>query len=949
MKDQCLNLQPEPVGVPQRTWAKFQFDTKDWMPLFRHLDDAACVAWCLWDEWLSGNARSLITRECGGDALLAKKIAVLVAAGHDIGKHSSAFAMQVPPLRDHMIDGGAKFLTLTPDERRMVPHAIVSGLSFRDWYQEAIEDNYLHAFEAIASIVASHHGRFPSHRLMNNNPQYLREKTEFPEWHQERMGWWERAIATAGITDEDLKTLRQIKLSQSSQLILSGLLVMCDWIASNQSLFPLTDLSPSDERTDNALDQLQLPPQWEPLPPTSDDELFASRFQLPSEASLRPIQEAAISLARDANEPCLMLIEAPTGEGKTEAALAAAEILAHKFELNGITFALPTCATSDGIFPRVMSWLGTTLQAGTQASAVLTHGRAQFNETYRELFTPKYIENVYDDDQSRYDETRPKSIYAHWWLRGRKTSSLANFTVGTIDQVLFAALSSKHLMLRHVGLSGKVVIFDEIHASDTYMMVYLERALQWLGAMGVPVIALSATLDPKRRAALLSAYKQGACMFSAKSYGRSTRKTDETEAQSQTGYPLISLAASDNTEFKALQPSTRKAQYTLEFIGEEISDIAELIIENSSNGGCIATICNTVNRAQTLYEQLSNDFSESEIVLLHSRFAATERRKIEKELVRKLGPQQKGRPKKLIVVATQVIEQSLDIDFDLLYTDIAPMDLLIQRAGRLHRHAEHHNLRPSNLSTARLVIGGFTNSQPPTFDGGSEAVYGKALLLKTLATIQGHIQTNGSSIESPRDVSGLVRSAYSEDLTPPVGWESIWEEAKQERRKHEAALIEKAKNYRIKIPKTEPLTGFDTAMAGEADDNHHGRAQVRDAEDSLDVILVQRVNDELRTLPFLDAYPGARVDMTAGIDDELARCTSMCTVSLPAFLTRGSLADRVISELEQNGIESWQRSHWLRGELPLILDEDLKADLAGLLVRYDRKLGLTVTTPERSA
>lgn len=946
MTDQCLNLQPEPEGVAQRTWAKFQFDTNDWMPLFRHLDDASCVAWCLWDEWLSGNARSLITRECGGDALLAKKIAILLAAGHDIGKHSSAFAMQVPSLKDHMIDAGARFLTLTPDERRMVPHAIVSALSFQDWYHEAIEDNYFEAFEAIASIVASHHGRFPSHQLMNNNPQYLREKVELPEWHHERMGWWERAIATSGITDEDLETLTQIKLSQSSQLILSGFLVMCDWIASNQNLFPLTDLSPSDERTNNALDQLQLPPQWEPIPPTNDAELFASRFQLPSEASLRPIQEAAISLARDASHPCLMLIEAPTGEGKTEAALAAAEILAYKFELNGITFALPTCATSDGIFPRVISWLGTTLQPDTQASAVLTHGRAQFNETYRELFSPKYIKTIYDSDEEK--KSSPKSIYAHWWLRGRKTSSLANFTVGTIDQVLFAALSSKHLMLRHVGLSGKVVIFDEIHASDTYMMVYLERALQWLGAMGVPVIALSATLDPKRRAELLSAYKLGACMFSAKPYRRSARNNDKTEAQSQTGYPLISVAAADNTEFKALQPSTRKAQYNLEFESGEICEIAELIIESSSKGGCIAAICNTVNRAQTLYQQLSNHFSEEEIILLHSRFAATERRRIEKDLVHKLGPRSKSRPKKLIVVATQVIEQSLDIDFDLLYTDLAPMDLLIQRAGRLHRHAQHHHLRPKLLSTARLVIGGFTNSLPPTFDGGSEAVYGKALLLKTLATLQSHIKKNGTSIESPRDVSGLVRSAYSEDLTPPAGWESTWEEAEQSRRKHQEDLTGKAKEYCINMPKTEPLTGFDTSTVGEADDSHRGRAQVRDAEDSLEVILVQRINDELQTLPFLDKFPSARLDMTAGVDDELARCTSMCTVSLPAFLTRGHLADRVINELEQNGQEAWQRSHWLRGQLPLILDEDLKADLAGFSVQYDRKLGLTVTTPERS-
>lgn len=940
--DTCLRLQPPPEGISATTWAKFHYPTKDSMTLYRHLDDTACVASHMWENWLSKSARKLIAQECKGNDTLAKKIAVLIAAGHDIGKHSSAFAMQVVSLKLDMIDAGAKFLRLTPDERHAAPHGIVSALSFMDWFDDRIDAGYAGCFEAIASIVASHHGRFPNENIFNNNPTYERERNS--HWHSERLAWWDRAVDTACLNREELEQLCEIELSQPAQLILSGFLVMCDWIASNQELFPLIDAATSEDRTARALDALQLPAAWEPLPPSDDAILFSSRFRLPGGVEPRPVQQTAMRMARETSSPCLMLIEAPTGEGKTEAALGAAEILVEKLGLNGVVFALPTCATSDGIFPRVTDWLATTLPDDTEVSAILTHGRANFNEQYRELFSPQRIANIHDE------ESNSNAIRAHWWLRGRKTSALASCCVGTIDQVLFAALSSRHLMLRHLGLSGKVVIFDEIHASDTYMMVYLTRVLYWLGAMGVPVIALSATLNPERRSELLIAYKKGICRRSGVSYRRKARKADESAAQNTTGYPLISIATDAPLAFETLQPSGRTSEYHIEFIPGDTTEIAQFIQDMYADGGCVGIICNTVRRAQEIYAQLEQNIDHDELILLHSRFVAAERRRIERDLTSKLGPNTKARPKKLIVVATQVIEQSLDIDFDFLYTDLAPIDLIIQRAGRLHRHIQNANNRPARFSHARLAIGGVDNADQtaPVIDKGSVAVYGAALLLRTLTTLLDHEKDGQLAIHSPDDVAPLVRKTYSKELTPPAHWQELWDEATELREASEAELRAKARTFCINEPTSKSLIGFDDSTAGEADENNRGSAQVRDGEDSLDVILVQRVNDEIRTLPFLEQHPGIRVDLTAGIDEDVARTVSMCTVSLPSFMLRGPKGEQIIQQLEDDGfIDSWQQSRWLKGELPLILDAEFTAELAGFHLEYNMALGLQVTTPKR--
>ena len=206
----------------------------------------------------------------------------------------------------------------------------------------------------------------------------------------------------------------------------------------------------------------------------------------------RPVQRAAHQLTFTAPGPGLLLIEAPMGEGKTEAALLAAEVVAAKTGAAGLFVGLPTQATTDQMFSRVTDWLR---RAASPPTVALAHGKARRNQAYRRLM-PAGV--GMDEDAA--------GLTASQWLAGRKRVLLTPVVVGTIDQLLLAGIASRHVALRFLGLTGKAVIIDEVHAYDAYMSVILGRALAWLGAARVPVILLSATLPAAARRSLLTSY-----------------------------------------------------------------------------------------------------------------------------------------------------------------------------------------------------------------------------------------------------------------------------------------------------------------------------------------------------------------------------------------------------------------------------------------------------------
>lgn len=920
-------------------WAKSDRFTGDSMPLITHCEDTGAVAELYWEHYLSESCKRtleewLSTNEVSNDAnQLARKLAVFLASSHDVGKLSPAFSIQVEPLRAKMESAGFLYTNpLSEKERRFYRHSLISQTATSAWLEKKFPSSSAPRIRTIACISGGHHGNFQDKSALREaDPGSIGTGSE-PIWQQAREALLEDLQVASGLTDDELKMITEVGLSQPCQIILTAFVIICDWIASNADLFSYHSSSTAQERALDAFNKLELPLPWLPMVTSNDEELFINRFELPKGTAPRPVQKEVMRVAREIQRPSLMIVEAPTGEGKTELAFAAAEIFAQRFGSSGVFIGLPTQATSNAMFSRTIKWLQHSVPNEDTASVNLMHGKAQFNDEFSDLKSWNL---------RAIGENKDDALEAHWWLSGRKKSILADFVVGTIDQVLMASLSSKHVVLRLLGLASKVVILDEVHAADEYMQVYLDSTLKWLGALGVPVIALSATLPPKRRAEMLSAYQQG------RHDSKEEIENVKQSAFSVSGYPLISVAEAELAP-RVAPPSGRSSSTAIEFLGIEPEELAAKVIEETKAGGCVAVIHNTVGRAQKTFGLLRETLGP-EVVLLHSRFIATDRLEREAKLVNLLGP--KGsRPRRLVVVATQVIEQSLDLDFDLMISDLAPIDSLIQRIGRLHRHDRLSSDRPERMRSPRLLIPGLeeASEQPPELEKGSAIVYGESLLLRTLSTLHHHLESS-KTLTSPSDVPLLVERAYSDDLVAPCGWEDMWAEAESIRRKEMSAAVARAETGLVPKPaiKATSLDGWSKAKK-DANENAFAKA-VRDISDSIEVIAVVRDSDGvIRTLDWLDKHADEPVDLGVGLDDDFAKHIAQCSLRLPAWLAKGKLGDLVISELEKDGIPCWQSSYWLRGLLPLVLNSDLTKQVGNYLLRYSRDVGLVVEKIEES-
>ncbi len=531
----------------------------------------------------------------------------------------------------------------------------------------------------------------------------------------------------------------------------------------------------------------------------------------------------------------------------------------------------------------------------------------------------------------------PASLHAHQWLRGRKKQLLSSFAVGTIDQVLFAGLKSRHLALRHLAVAGKVVIIDEVHAYDAYMNSYLDRVLEWLAAYRVPVVMLSATLPAVRRRELVAAYA-----------GETTPELAAALDLPDDAYPLITAVAPGGGVLTArpAAASGRRTEVAVERLDDELPTLVARLENELRDGGCALVVRNTVDRVLDAAQHLRAHFGAEAVTVAHSRFIAADRARKDTELRERFGPGGDRPAGPHIVVASQVVEQSLDIDFDLLVTDLAPVDLVLQRMGRLHRHPR---TRPPRLARARCLITGVEDwsADQPVPVRGSLAVYqGPHTLLRALAVLGPHL--DGVPLVLPDHISPLVQAAYDERPVGPAHWAPALAEA---RKRYLARLTEKrerADAFRLGPVRRagRPLFGWLDGNAGDADDSRSGRAQVRDSEESLEVLVVQRRADgRLTTVSWLDGGRGG-LDLPehAPPPHRTAEIVAACALTLPRTLTHPGVIDRTIAELERFVVPAWQVKEcpWLAGELLLVLDEDHRARLSGWEVHYSADDGLRV-------
>jgi CRISPR-associated endonuclease/helicase Cas3 len=318
-----------------------------------------------------------------------------------------------------------------------------------------------------------------------------------------------------------------------------------------------------------------------------------------------------------------------------------------------------------------------------------------------------------------------------------------------VDQAELGALNVKHCSLRMLGLAGKVVIVDEVHAYDTYMTTVVERLLEWLSALGTSVILLSATLPQTRRAALLKAY--GAPGPAPEHLG---------------AYPGLWIAGNGGSYHAApaaYQANREVKLAWLSFSDGESEAKARWLLRAVAQGGCACWITNTVRRAQQMYRALrALDPGDVDTMLLHAAFPLDQRQELERQLASKYGPHG-VRPRRAVVIGTQVLEQSLDLDFDVMVSDLAPVDLLLQRAGRLHRHERK---RPAVHDMPRLWVNSELDGHDSPALGADAYVYAEFYLRQTWSVLRGRTQIN-----LPADYRLLVEAVY--DARPPAAGEPL--------------------------------------------------------------------------------------------------------------------------------------------------------------------------------
>ncbi|MET7073610.1 CRISPR-associated helicase Cas3' [Trueperella pyogenes] len=917
-------------------WAK-SGNEDAYLRLTQHLLDTACVAEWLWDNWVSDSLKRTLTAMWKLAEQDVRQLYIFYAGIHDVGKASVSFQRLVErrPASYYLLrpieEAG---LSLDwprgegPDTK--LPHGLASAIFLRNWLLgNGVKKRV--AFSLI-SVVDAHHGFSSDPVLFKNRLEELKgRECRFDDVAMEML----ESMASLTGVGEALSKLKKKPVVGALQLM-TGLLIMADWIASNENAFPYDVIAPQPERVTDGMALINLPSPWTPVdPPVNVQELFNRTFGWEGSARVRPIQTAAVEAAHSAMGPMLMIVEAPTGEGKTEAGLAAAHVLGQKSGAQGVYVAAPTMATANGLFERVVDWARYSSRGGSVASMYLAHSKNRLSEQFQRLRFGARKEVATSLTRGSDSEENMGGLVANQWLSSSRKGLLSDFVVGTVDQVLMMALKVRFSMLRHTALAGKVILIDEVHAYDAYMSQYLYRVLQWCARYGMNVILMSATLPPAQRKKLAAAY--GSAIMSD-----STAATESLEVSS---YPLVSVVDTNGVRAISVPPRPDDAQITVRRIDDALGTLRSTLGELLDDGGVALIICNTIRRAQEAYRELSTAFP-GEVELHHAAFIASERSAKEDVLRERLGPRSRrgaGRPWRQIIVATQVAEQSLDIDADVLITDIAPVDLIIQRAGRIHRHERPLDDRPVKLRKPMIFVRGVCDEGGvPKFDSGTEFIYGEAILLSTMAHLP-------EVIGRPSDVPELVRCVYAAEPCIPESWRDRWDAAVSKDAKERARSVGRANTFLF--PTLAGASELQDLFDILHDDSHGlggeeaGSAQVRDTEFSVEVIAVQDTDYGYHT--FGDDEDGLEILQGAEPTYQQAKALAGSSLRLPVRMTKwDSDFKAVISELEAQTPAEWSNSALLRGQVALRFDQSGRANVGRFHLNYDREVGLVVTDEE---
>ncbi|MDT0453664.1 CRISPR-associated helicase Cas3' [Streptomyces hesseae] len=767
-----------------------------WNPLTAHILDTAACAGQLWDRYLTPGMRMRLAEAFGsGDDETARTTVMFLAGLHDLGKGSGCFlrtfgtgAHDDPGLRGPEL---AAWRTLA-DEVRLpcddhpngqvdARHELITaahlprllGCSCRSCGGSGDEVSGLHS---VALLLGGHHGHIPDRDTVDR----ASGAAPIEKWEPVYRALIGEVADLLGVTLSDLP--KHVRPERPSVLpMFAGLVILSDWIASSDDHFTYRRLgepsacwwSQSQRQAEAAITELALD-RW--LPQTRAwHELFP-------DTQPRPFQDAALA-ALPGEGPAMVIIESDTGSGKTRLAFAIAHHLARTCGYQGLFMAMPTRAATNQVASELAKFIERSTCNSTTSNLAVVHAAAGASDLVHRLIdastTPHQsaLRSLPDSvAAATADSAETGRVALNPWYLRRCLGLISTFGIGTIDQVVLVPQPAQHWMLRFFGLAGKTVIIDEAHAYELFQQEMLSAAVEWLADAGASVIVLSATLPTSVRQTLVNAWCTGH-QVTAKDTGQTgpIALIDQHGTVRRTGTP------------GGQEPRARTDVRLQPLPGPKA--LSTQLLREASGGGVIAVICNRVKFAIELHRTLiaqgdEHGWHEAEIVLLHGRLMSRDRLPIEIQLVGDLGPgpdrdlPNPSRPRRLLVVATQIVEQSLDIDFDAVYTNLAPIDLLIQRRGRLHRHSL--NRRPEwgreptltvlwQPDAARLPIVEPPDEAVGRLQGNHDSsVYAPYTLAASWHALARRTDESGRAVIGADEHSALIHEVYG-PTTPQPG------------------------------------------------------------------------------------------------------------------------------------------------------------------------------------
>ena len=750
---------------------------------------------------------------------------------HDLGKFSRAFQNIVPSLCAELVPYAGQCVY---SER----HDTLGFLLWKKQLSQTLKALFPVEMNPWLEVVCGHHGQPPKRSLPRLRRYFLLEDEQAAEAYV-------RDIAKVWLPE--LTPLQRID-KQAFRWVswqLAGVAVLADWLGSDQSVFTYC------AKPGALIDYWEKKALPNAIQCLSGVQLFSQsvarfsdiRQQFPFIKQATPLQGFASEVALEVG-PQLFLLEDVTGAGKTEAAMVLCQRLMSQGLAKGLYVALPTMATANGMYERLVKSYRALFADDACPSLVLAHGARELSDGF--MASVALRSQQADSNYSKAESSA--SAYCNDWLAdSRKKALLADVGVGTIDQALLGVLPARHQSLRLLGLSDKILLVDEVHAFDPYMHRLLTALLEVHARQGGSAILLSATLPQTMRESLMAGFSAGLSV--------------ESPCIKESAYPLVTQCSAQGVRevYVATRASVQR-KVVVKRLHSEMQALETIRLAVQA-GRCVCWIRNTVGDARSAFVLLQQQdwMLNKKLTLFHSRFAMLDRQAIERDVLARFGKLSTGQQRAgQVLIATQVVEQSLDLDFDDMISDLAPVDLLIQRAGRLQRHTRNSQGQVDESVVDRRLPACLSLLAPDAEHvvdsawlkqllSGTQAVYPNVgqlwLTLKVLQEQQG--------FSMPEHARHLIESVYSdvaqERIPASLQADSFVAEGVQKSERNMAQL------NRLRLEK-----GY-TISSAEASGGWSEEVQIptRLNAESVSVVLARIVNGELRPYANSDKHAWA--------------------------------------------------------------------------------------------